>query len=290
MGSGIEMRYVGIALIPLAIVLIASFTLDPEGLFRLFDRSVRAVQKNVSDPLLKKELHFKGLDLITQAELEKLLPLEDSVVWWRANQTELVARLKSHPMVENVTVQSCKDGSALAFGCFEIAIKERAPAFIALVESKPWLVGEDGGFLGPLPESIDVRTLVNELEPRIGRLRVLKGVSTLNSSPDLTRARFEYAKRALDLIEQVTEYGVEWGELRASGELSVKFLRFPFEATFAFKDDSWDVLRDECKRLKSLLVEFGPKVSEIKGIDLAYDTLAVVKFRESAEQGKNPPK
>lgn len=284
------MKYFAFAIIPVLIAGAVLLAIDPSKLMNWLDTGMQSVEAKIESVVQDKEVRFKGLDVLSEAELKKLLPLELSTIWWNTNTAQIGGALRANPFVADARVAKCEKSESLQFGCFEISITERVPAFIALVDETPWLVGEDGGFLGPLPGKRNVKELVEELSPRIGRLRVLRGVSSFKNSPDTVKARFEYAKKAMEVIEAQTGYGIEWGELKENGEFRVKLSQFDFNATFEFSENGWDMLKDEAMRLKALLVEFGAKHAEIKEIDLAFDTLAVVKLKEKGKDGVSSTK
>ena len=68
-----------------------------------------------------------------------------------------------------------------------------------------------------------------------------------------------------------------------SGELLVHFRDRSFRVLFDSDDDSLSRIGDEARRLRTLLDEFNGREQLIEQIDMAYNTMAVVKLLAKEE-------
>ena len=273
------MRYVLLFFLPMALIVGVLVMIQParvvDSAARMFGHAMESVERITQ----AQEFRLKGLITLTEDEVRGMLPGDKSTLWWLLNLGQVEQIVRSNPFVSAARVRRCGESFFSEWGCFSIEVEERVPAFVALVEGLAWLVGADGGFIGPLPNKLNVSEFVREISPSVGRLRIIKGIAPNVLSPDLVKARFQYAREAMDILETESGIGIEWGELKENGELLVKFNQFELLATFAFNRAEWEVLRDEATRFKLLVKELGTRISLVKEVDLAFDTLAVMRFQ-----------
>lgn len=225
-----------------------------------------------------KHVEFSGNTILTRADLLKRLPMDRSVFWWILNPKEIEVSLSTEQLLSDAKVSSCSRWYVSNWGCFTITVVERLPAFVALFSDKAWLVGQDGGFLSPLPKDVDLDKAVNKLERKFGRMWILKGLEDVKGSPDLIRSRFEFARDSLKLIEQGSEFGIQWAQVSHPGELVVKFKRYPFPVTFGGPDASEENWVSQAHRFQILISKLQNRIERIERVDMAYSILGVVQY------------
>jgi cell division septal protein FtsQ len=277
------MRYLILSFILLCIGV--TFTVKPVGVTRVIDRLAEGRRRFMND----KQIEFEGLNYVSEAELLARLPQEKSLWWWLFNPSQVEAALSGDSLIAAVNVAPCVPTLVQRWGCFRVSVKERNPAFIAMIEGRYWLVGNDGGFLAPLPVEKNVLELASNLSARTGEpMRVLHGLDAVRNSPDLVLARFSYAKRVMDTIESTSGLHIEWGELLKSGHLVAKFQGIAPRATFSFSDadDDLRVVEVEARRLKTLVDRLGDGMERLETVDLTPRKLVVGKPKLVADEAQ----
>jgi hypothetical protein len=227
--------------------------------------------------LTEKELNISGLQVLNRVDILKELPVSKSVAWWLTNAREVEAALEKNVLVQKATVHRCSDFS---LRCFEISIVERQPTFIAALGDRVWLIGEDGGFITPIPRKQFEAKGVNVVP---GKTPILvEGLLSESVSPDLAKARIQYVKLVIGAVENELALRVSWVGLRDNGETALKFVGRDFEAVFDVADQDMGRVREESQRLKTVLSQLGDKAADVARIDLAFDKVAVVKLKNGA--------
>jgi hypothetical protein len=266
-----------------------------------------------------KEIWVSGTSVVARKDIDALLPNDESVLSWLLSADKIEASLRSNPLIANASVERCP---GKWWGCFSISIEEREPAFLLLVGSKGWLVGGDGGILTPLPQQRCQSILRGESPPEfMGKLvPVVEGAAYEEESPDLVKARLGVAKRAIDILAQELKtaalssslsvlgaskeapgaapavgarpFEVERLSFRQKYDMRVRFRDWPFVVTFGLpQSENWESgLRDQCARLGRLLEELGASALQAKEIDLAFDSVAVVRPSLLAKEDSLPIK
>ena len=220
-----------------------------------------------------KELLIAGDSNLADKSIRDLLPTELSTLWWLMNTDIVEGDLRKSPWIRKADVHPCASKFLSLWGCFVVTIEERKPSFLVTEGDVTWLVGEDGGFISPLTPR--VKDLFR------GRtLRNLKGFYDDNPSADLFQARFHYASEAVGIIEKRMHRKVASVQLLPGGEIEVEFEDNPFRVVFSGGVDSAEPLHFELDRLDVLLSQIEGKEGTVEKIDLAFNKLAVVKFRE----------
>jgi hypothetical protein len=222
-----------------------------------------------------KDIRIEGLQTLPRAEIERLLPLDRSVVWWKLQTTSIQGKIAQNPWIGEVQVRSCEGGVRTAWGCFLISIKERRPTFLATVDNAPWVIDRSGSFIVPFTENLSVHLK----EPLIK----VTGLASRHSSPDVVRAQLGAAANLLDTLEREVHRQVRGVELLSHGDLSVVFSDVPFPVVFAAGGDSSVPLSEQGKRCSELLKRLQDRFSDISKVDLAFDRVGVVKFKTLEE-------
>ena len=242
-------------------------------------RGVRAWSEKAAGVVQKwwnaKEIRIEGLRTLPRSEIERLLPLERSVVWWKLQSTSIQGRIAQNPWIGEVSVSSCEGGAREAWGCFLISIKERQPTFLAVVDNANWVIDRGGSFIVPYSETLPM--------PSNQRLVRVTGLASRHSSPDIVRAQLSAASSVLDTIEREVRRQVWALEFLGHGDLSVMFQDVPFPVVFGAGGDSVVPLAEQGKRCGELLKRLQDRFGDILKVDLAFERVGVVKFKTPAE-------
>jgi len=232
-----------------------------------------ALGERVSRFIFAREIRFRGLTLLAESDLGAILPRERSNFWWLWNRSAIARRLEEEKLIERARVDRCADP---AWGCFEIAVIERLPEFVAQVGDKAWLVGADGAFIGRAPlAALDPKNPPSPTSPVI-----IQGIDVAGGSPDVARARFDIVRSAIEVIETGSGETVRSAKVLGARDLEVSFRDRGFTVTFGLPDGDTARLQDEVARFARLDAELGPRQRLVKSIDLAFERMAVVKFVE----------
>ncbi|MFO0417324.1 MAG: cell division protein FtsQ/DivIB [Pseudomonadota bacterium] len=223
-----------------------------------------------------KDIRIDGLKLLSRTEIERLLPLDRSVLWWRFNDTEIQAKLEQNPWVGESKVVACPDAPPSQWGCFLVSISERVPTFLATVDETSWVIDREGSFIAPLSD-------LRERAYR-GELIAVSGLASRSASPDMVRAQLATAARLLDTLEREVRRPIERVEFLAQGDFSVIFKGLDFPTVFAAGSDAKVPLLEQGTRCAELLKRLGSRLSDVERIDLAFDRVGVVKFKEPEPQ------
>jgi hypothetical protein len=223
----------------------------------------------------EKEVRVEGLRTLPRTEIERLLPLDRSVAWWKMQTTSIQGKIAQNPWIGEVEVGSCEGGVRAAWGCFLISIKERQPTFLALVDNAPWVIDRGGSFIVPYSENLSAQLKVPLVK--------VAGLASRHSSPDVVRVQLSAAANLLDTIEKEVRRQVRGVEFLSHGDLSVAFTDVPFPVVFAAGVDSAVPLAEQGKRCAELLKRLHDRFADIAKVDLAFDRVGVVKFKTPAE-------
>lgn len=229
----------------------------------------------------EKEIRIDGLQLLSRAEIEKILPLHRSVGYWHVNATEIQAQLSQNAWVQDATLSSCPETWASRWGCFLLRIQERQPMFVAAFDGNSWVIDRDGAFLVPL----------SELASRnfSGKLISVRGVAASANSPDLVRAQLSAASELCDTLEKQVSKPIRELEFLGQGDFAVSFDGVPFPVIFAAGKDAKVPLVEQGERCSALIKQLGSRLYDVAKVDLAFDRVGVVQFKPVPAALKPPP-
>jgi len=241
--------------------------------------------RTIQRAFFEKQIRIEGIKVLSQEEVLKLLPGERSALWWAFNLPVIESQLRQSALIEEAKV------NVTGWKIFMVHIKERRAEFFVLVGSEGWLVGQDGGTIMPLSRDEVARlsgVVPNTESAGLRRLPVVTGLVSGEVSPDVMRSRFEHVRRALDVLQHSVGLPVEHLHLRQKKEIEVKFRGYDFRSIFELpidQDGSWDaaVLRESGLRLQRIMRELGNLVMRVNQVDLAFDRLAVVSWKEKEQ-------
>jgi hypothetical protein len=240
---------------------------NPVGSRKLAKSVVAQAQSLLED----KEVRIEGLSVLSRTEVERALPFDRSVVWWKLHSTDIQGRLEQNPWIAEANVARC-DGSYIAtWGCFVVSVTERTPTFVATVDNTRWIIDRDGSFIVPYGEA----------SARLGSgvLVGVEGLASRHSSPDVVRAQLSAATRLLDTVERAVGRPISGLQFLTHGDFAVTFEGVPFPVVFGAGHDSKVPLAEQGERCAELLKRLQDRFADILKVDLAFDRVGVVKFR-----------
>lgn len=247
---------------------------NPQGAADLYTSSSKRARSIWSD----KEIRIAGLNLLARVEVERLLPVERSVLWWQLNRSQIEAKVAANTWVSNTKISSCSGGSlGERWGCFLVTVEERQPLFTTDFKGDSWVIDRQGFFVAPLVELLK-RNFVGELVS-------VRGVADGALEPGLVRAQLSAAAPLCDTLGKVVGRGVRDLEFLAQGDFAVRFKGLNFPVVFAAGKDAGVELEEQGTRFAALLKQISGRLGEVERIDLAFDRVGVVRFREVAHDG-----
>jgi hypothetical protein len=248
---------------------------NPQGAADLYTSTMKRAQSIWSE----KEIRIAGLDLLKRSEVERLLPVDRSVLWWQLNRSQVEAKVAANTWVSHAKLSSCSGGSlAERWGCFLVAVEERQPLFTTDFKGDSWVIDRQGVFVAPLVELLR-RNFVGELIS-------VRGVADGALEPSLVRAQLSAAAPLCDTLSKVVGRGVQDLEFLAQGDFAVRFKGLNFPVVFAAGKDAGVDLEDQGARFAALLKQIAVRLGDVERIDLAFDRVGVVRFREVVDKGR----
>ncbi len=213
-----------------------------------------------------KEIIIEGNTLVPDSEIRASLPQTKSNLWWLFNRQHIAADLSSDPKIVSARVSRCKYWS---FNCFRVECVERSPKYLVRDGETLWLAGVDGGFISKLPSNASIYE----------NLTIIDGIFREEaSSADMVSARMNLARNLDSVLEENLGRPARILYFRGNGEFDVMFRDSEFTVTFSGGTASRGTLMDETSRLKRLLAHYRGRENEIKSVDLAFNTIAVVRL------------
>ncbi len=245
--------------------------LDNPGLFRAGAQVASEWwQRSFQD----KEVRLEGLKWLSRTEIERVLPLERSVVWWMLNGPVIQAKLAESPWIGAASVDRCGESLLSEWGCFVVSVRERAPRFLAVVDDEAWVISDDGSFLLPARSAMQENS-----EDRYRGLVTIEGLASRQQSPDLVASQVALASTTIETLEKAVKLKVKGVVFEGRGDLSVSFERISFPIVFAAARDASVPLGEQGQRCTKLLAQLNGRLSEVERIDLAFSQVGVVKFK-----------
>jgi hypothetical protein len=241
---------------------------------RLFVAGADAVedwwQRNFQD----KQVRLEGLKWLSRTEIERVLPLERSVLWWMFNAPVVQAKVAESPWIGEAAVERCGENLLSEWGCFVVSVKERAPRFVAVVDEEAWVISDDGSFLLPASSAMKENS-----EDRYRGLVTVEGLASRHQSPDLVRSQVALASTTIETLEKAVKLRVKGVDFVGRGDISVSFERLSFPIVFSASRDASVSLQEQGERCAKLLAQLNGRLAEVDKIDLAFSQVGVVKFK-----------
>lgn len=252
---------------------------DPARSARL-NNGVHAVSDHILyQRTINLSVSGQAVDAKVQRQIQALLPIERSNLWWITHKSEIEREITSNAHIATATVAFCRDGWIPQLRCFDIALTARSAEFLVMAASDVRLVAGDGVLLDHLPiarfeQEVDRIVAVGAKPPRI-----ISGIYSDQPSPDIAAARFERISKGIIQIESRLNRRAEKIEFINSNEveLMIEGNRFPVR----FGIESLTTLEDQVERYLRLEREIASKRDNIELIDMAFDKLGVVRYSQS---------
>lgn len=248
-------------------VLFLQYFDNPEGFRSVVNQGAGTIQSLWND----KNVRIEGLEVLSEREIEPLLPLSKSVLWWHLNEPDIQAELMQIPWVKSVSVNSCHDSIWSRWGCFLLSVKEREPVFSAVVDETEWVVDAEGAFIVPSSDLVHRRYDL--------KLVSIAGLASREYSPDMVRSQVYSANKYMGILQQSVGKAVVSLSFLDHADISVGFQGVPFPIIFGLDSAGTTSLAEQGKRCAALLKRLGHQFHEIEKIDLAFDRVGVVAFR-----------
>ena len=233
------------------------------------------------DLLYDKTLKFAGLKLLLESDIASSLPLDKSVAWWLFNRSKIEIEMESHSLIADTSIERC---AWWKFACFSLQVKERVPTFIALSDKNAWVVADDGAFITPIPPSRIEKAMFKRPDGEYVEPPVVDGLFVGDDNPELSRARSVYINNAILEIEKDTGRSIEKVSIRDNGELEILLRESSFLIVFDKSYGEVEKLKDQIVRFNKIMEQFKGRERTIASIDLAFNSLAVVRLKK----GENP--
>jgi len=273
------MRLLYTSLIALSVLLL--HYMDNPGFFH---RTWSSLVSNSAELMVTKEVRIEGLKVLPRGEVERVLPKDRSVLWWKMNGTDIRSKVEESPWIEEATVESCPEGFLRGWGCFVVSVKERTPKFIASVDNERWIIGSDGTFIMP-----SGGPLYGLTADTVSRLVVVEGLASRAHSPDMVRSQLAVAAGSVDTVERAVGRNARVVRLEGRGDFSVIFEGIPFPVVFNAASDAPVPLAEQGERLVALLAKLKDRYNDVARVDLAFTKVGVVKFRTDEPAPAQPP-
>jgi hypothetical protein len=273
--SSLAMRFLVTILVTAGVITLHAFD-NPQGFERVWKWMTRSAESVLSD----KEIRIEGLRTLARMEVEKLLPTDRSVAWWHANGTEVQTLLKKNPWVAEASVASCPETVASQWGCFVVSITEHVPTFNAALDGAEWAIAEDGSFIVPIRD-LKERSFNKQLV-------VVRGLASRANSPDLVRAQLAAASKLRAILEKEVGRSITTLDFQGHGDFSVMFRGLGFPIVFAAGKDAKVPLLEQGTRCAELLKRMRDRLGEIEKVDLAFDRVGVVTFKNILPPAAEP--
>jgi cell division septal protein FtsQ len=203
----------------------------------------------------EKEVRLEGLKWLSRTEIERVLPLERSVLWWMFNAPAVQSKVAESPWVGGASVERCGESVLSEWGCFVVSVKERAPRFLAVVDDEAWVISDDGTFVLPAASAMKENS-----EERYRGLVTIEGLASRHQSPDLVRSQVALASTTIATLEKAVKLKVKGVDFVGRGDIAVSF-------------------QEQGERCAKLLGQLNGRLTEVDRIDLAFSQVGVVKFK-----------
>lgn len=241
---------------------------DNPGLFHsVVGRGAGVIESLWND----KNVRIEGLDILSEKEIEPLLPLSKSVLWWHLNEPDIQAELMQSPWIKSVSVNWCRDSIWSRWGCFSLSVKEREPVFSAIVDETKWVVDAEGSFIVPYSDVVNRHYDL--------KLVSISGLASREYSPDLVRSQVYSAHEYMQILQQSVGRTVLALSFLDHEDLSVEFQGVPFPIVFGLGSEGAVSLSEQGRRCMALLKQVQHQFQNIEKIDLAFSRVGVIAYR-----------
>lgn len=266
-GHILEIMRIIYTLAAVFVVLVLHYFDNPVWFGSAVNRGAETIKSVWND----KKIRIEGLDVLSEGEIEPLLPLSKSVLWWHVNEPDIQAELMRSPWIKAVSVSSCRDSIWSRWGCFLLSVQEREPIFSAVVDETKWVVDGEGSFIVPFSDLVQRNYDL--------KLVSIAGLASREYSPDLVRSQIYAAHKYMRILQGSVGKAPTSLTFLDHEDLSVEFQGVPFPVIFGLKSRDAVSLTEQGKRCAALLKQVGHQLRDIEKIDLAFNRVGVIAFR-----------
>lgn len=197
---------------------------------------------------------------------------------------DLKKSILSLPFVRKVKVEKC---NLFSINCFVADIKEELPAYkfssgeqLLLYSEKNNIIWQ--GLVSQIQENNEgsVGGIPNWLKPLAQELPLVEIDPKLNI-PDKFKFISTLVPEIVTALKKGHDLSVATIKFQNSNVFSIKFKNHEFEVFYSFRSgfDS-NLFELQNQRLKKVLIEVAPRLSELESISLDYEKMAIVKFKD----------
>ena len=233
-----------------------------------YSRGMAAIESKIksqaSDLWELREIEFEGAYNFSESELRSLVNLELPRWIWQLSSSEIAARLKRDPLINDARVKKSYFPAKAV-----ISVDEVEPWLVAELEGELWMVSRAGNLVQPLSQIKTGKFVITASKlPRI--------VGDLSDNK-----RFRYTLQLLKLVQVAGGFPFEYErvELTTGGGVSVELAlgeRKPVENVL-LKAESFNEAELLLERLKSVLKDLELRGERAKTIDLRFEEQVVVR-------------
>lgn len=224
-----------------------------------------SIRKWIGQTVYHVDVKFTGLSRLRSEDLEVLLPTEKPFWWWIVSAPTVEKDLVGQPLVKSVNIVRC---SWYSLKCFEISVTERKPAALVSLQTGWWLVGDDGGAIGPVSDEGRANS----------ELPAVLGGERFETTPQVLRER---VMTVLDLLAALGSGAPKSIRFSSDSEVLLDYGANLPEVLLELGMPAW--ISEQLTRLAEVRAQLGERFNEVKRIDLAFQSQAVVTFREPVD-------
>lgn len=224
----------------------------------------------LSNFLFQSQVRVEGNRKVSNSEILSLIP-EQLIIWdWRFNNKEILRDIKKISLVKSAEIEPC---SFFSLNCYVIKILEHTPQFLMEDKGASWFISNDLTYLFSMPKHLDARKESKRLKLPFIKL-------SPNLTDNQTKQATKYAYDIINVLKSELQYKVSEIDFLPNGEFKVFFFDHDFWVSFSELDGSFEKLKTEIARLNEVINNSSGKLHVLQGIDLAFEKMAVVKFKE----------
>lgn len=238
------------------------------------------IKHQAQDALYKKTIVVNGLSLLAEHDLHLERFQDWSVVSWHLRGDKIERDLATNPFISQAKLSRCDKYS---WSCFKLELTERSPAFLAALQNRIWIVGNDGAFVSPLPGNPDfnarLKTMIEQRKVKsLNSSPLVSGLMPEGAASQAVKARIDLVSAAIDALKANVRYPVDQVKLQPNGELVVSFKDLPSAVTFSAPENDQKKLIKQIARFNRVMRELAGREESVEKLDLTYESFAVVSL------------
>ena len=228
------------------------------------DNASWAVRSFIHRNVYKIQTSFVGLERLKGEDLEVLLPTDKPFWWWLISAPSIERGLVANPIVKSAAIERCE---WYALRCFKINIVERYATALFSLPGGWWLLGDDGVMIGQITADGKARS----------ELPTIEGGARFSATPGVMRERI---LSVLALLSVFNDRDIKSITFSSDTEIILSFTDRSYEVLFELGTP--DRVKEQIARLAEVKSQLGERIKDVSRIDLAFNSQAVVRFKEPA--------